>query len=81
MLGYFPGKKSRFTAFGVAALCLWILIGYMLPWGRGLVGQPVITDRNTIMLVPPMLILAALGLRCIPWPRLQNFIAGWPQWL
>jgi hypothetical protein len=66
--------QLRFATFGVLALLVWIGIGFLLPWARGLIAQPVITDRNTIILVPPLLILAAYGLRSIPLLLLQRFI-------
>ena len=50
----------------------WILLGYALPWLRGFVGQPVITDRNTIMLVVPLLLLAGYGLAVLPFVWLQR---------
>jgi hypothetical protein len=41
---------------------------------RGFVGQPVITDRNTIFLLPPLLLLAGYGLTCIKGLRVQRAI-------
>jgi len=60
------GADHAWVRFGVIALLLWIVIGFLLPWLRGLVGQPVITDRNTIMLIPPIILLSAYGLTSIP---------------
>ena len=64
--------QSNWVVFSVVALLVWIALGFFLPWVRGLFAQPVITDRNTIMLVPPIIILAAYGLRCIPALLLQR---------
>ncbi|MGI9290028.1 MAG: glycosyltransferase family 39 protein [Gammaproteobacteria bacterium] len=52
--------------FMVLALVIWIFLGYFLPWLRGELGQPVLTDRNTIMLLPAMLIIGAYGLSLLP---------------
>jgi hypothetical protein len=40
-----------------------------------LISQPVITDRNTIMLLPPIIVLAAYGLASIPGVMVQR-LAG-----
>ena len=68
------GLDSTWVRFGVLALVLWIVIGFLLPWLRGLVAQPVITNRNTIMLIPPILLLSAYGLTTIPVLLLQRVI-------
>ena len=69
-------QSSRQIRFGIVALLVWVAVGYLLPWLRGFTGQPVITDRNTIMLVPPILLLAACGLNLIPKAWLQRFIGA-----
>jgi hypothetical protein len=58
----------------VQALLIWIALGYLVPWLRGFVGQPVLTDRNTIMLVPPLLLLAGHGLASLPGVLLQRLV-------
>ena len=68
------GLDSTWVRFGVLALVLWVVIGFLLPWLRGLVAQPVITNRNTIMLIPPILLLSAYGLTTIPVLLLQRVI-------
>lgn len=71
-----PGNVDpTWLRFGLAAMLLWVVLGFVLPWVRGLVSQPVITDRNTIMLIPPIVILAAYGLRSIPGVLVQR-LAG-----
>lgn len=70
-----PGSDVFWARFGVASLLLWIVLGFAIPWARGLVSQPVITDRNTIMLLPPIIVLAAYGLASIPGALIQR-IAG-----
>jgi uncharacterized membrane protein len=62
--------------YAVLALMLWVALGYFLPWLRGLLGQPVLTDRNTIMLLPALLLLAAYGLTALPSIRLQRGVGG-----
>jgi len=66
------GQDKSWVRFSIVALLLWIVIGFSLPWLRGLVGQPVITNRNTIMLIPPILLLAAYGLNSLPVLLLQR---------
>jgi hypothetical protein len=60
--------------FGVITLLAWIALGFFLPWITGLVAKPVISDRNTVMLVPPIILLAACGLRSIPVLLLQRMV-------
>jgi mannosyltransferase len=62
--------------FAVCALLIWVVLGYFLPWLRGLLGQPVLTDRNTIMLLPAMLLLAAYGLTLLPNLRAQRALGA-----
>ncbi|MBS93824.1 MAG: hypothetical protein CL799_05210 [Chromatiales bacterium] len=61
---FYPGtgRRSRFAAI---VLLSWIVVGYLVPWVRGIIAQPILTDRNTIMLVPPVLLLASMGLTSI----------------
>jgi mannosyltransferase len=68
----FRATKSSWPVFSVIALFLWIVLGFLLPWLGGLFAQPVLTDPNTIILVPPIIILAAFGLRSIPTSLLQG---------
>lgn len=56
-----PGRDRSYQ-FAAMALLVWIVVGYLVPWLRGLVAQPILTDRNTVMLVPPILLLSAMGL-------------------
>ncbi|MEJ2139258.1 MAG: glycosyltransferase family 39 protein [Gammaproteobacteria bacterium] len=77
-LGLFriPARADRvWVRFGVASLLFWIALGFLIPWTRGLISQPVITDRNTIMLLPPIIVLAAYGLASIPGLLVQR-VAG-----
>jgi hypothetical protein len=70
------GTDSAWVRFSILALLLWIVIGFLLPWARGLIGQPVITNRNTIMLIPPILLLAAYGLNSIPVLLVQRLLGA-----
>jgi hypothetical protein len=65
-------QQPAWPTFAALALLIWIGVGFLLPWFRGLMAQPVITDRNTIILVPPIIILSAFGLRVIPTRMLQK---------
>jgi len=56
----------------VPLLLIWIVLTYALPWLRGFVGQPVITERNTIMVLPALLLLAARGITLLPGAWLQR---------
>jgi hypothetical protein len=74
--GLFIQSVASRARFGIITLLIWIAVGYLLPWLRGFVGQPVMTDRNTIMLVPPILLLAGYGLQLIPKIWLQRSIGA-----
>jgi mannosyltransferase len=69
-------ETSQPARFAVQALLIWIALGYLVPWLRGFVGQPVLTDRNTIMLVPPLLLLAGYGLASLPGVLLQRLVVA-----
>jgi hypothetical protein len=80
--GLFLPRKAQandngFTAaFSVTALLAWVLLGYLLPWLWGFIGQPVITDRNTIIVLPPLLVLVAFGLASVPGVLVQRALGG-----
>jgi mannosyltransferase len=74
--GLFIQSVASRARFGLIALLIWIVVGYLLPWLRGFIGQPVMTDRNTIMLVPPILLLAGYGLQLIPKIWLQRSVGA-----
>ncbi len=67
-------RCSRWERLAVLMLLVWLFVGYGLPWLRGFIGQPVITDRNTIMLVVPFLLLAAYGIAALPGIKTQRII-------
>jgi len=67
-------RRSRWERLALLFLLVWLFVGYGLPYLRGFIGQPVLLDRNTIMLVPPLLILAAYGLANIPSLLVQRII-------
>jgi hypothetical protein len=68
-------NESGFSAaFSVTALVVWVALGYLLPWLWGFIGQPVITERNTIVVLPPLLVLAAFGLASVPGVLVQRVL-------
>jgi mannosyltransferase len=70
-----PAKTGQ-AYFGLFALFAWLVLGYLIPWLRGLIGQPILTDRNTIMVVPPLILLAAYGLASLPRLWLQRAVGA-----
>jgi hypothetical protein len=66
---------SSWPVFSVIALLLWIVLGFSLPWAGGLFAQSVLADPGTIILVPPVIVLAAYGLRSLPTLALQRIAA------
>ncbi|MBF0128174.1 MAG: glycosyltransferase family 39 protein [Magnetococcales bacterium] len=48
--------------WGVGLLLAWIVLALSFPYLRGLVSLPVLTPRNAIIVLPALLILAAIGL-------------------
>lgn len=71
-LSYLLPRSDSRMRFAALVLLIWVAVGYLVPWLRGLVAQPILTDRNTIVLVPPLLLLAGMGLMRIPWIALQR---------
>jgi uncharacterized membrane protein len=67
-------SDRAWVRFGAMALVLWIAISYLLPWLRGLIAQPVITDRNTIMVLPAVLILAGYSISRLPGATAQRIL-------
>jgi len=70
----FLQRQWSWERYGILLLLIWVAAGYLLPWLRGFLSQPVLTDRNTIMLVPPILVLAAYGIVLIPKLWIQRVI-------
>lgn len=46
----------------IVVLLLWILIGYMLPYIRSIISTPLLTPRNTIMVIPALILLISYGI-------------------
>ena len=68
-------RSGAQTRFAVLVCLVWVVLGYLLPYLRGLFAQPILTDRNTVFLLPPLFLLAALGLERIR-PLLVQRLAG-----
>lgn len=74
--GIYQGSRAdSWHKFAVCALLVWIVVGYLVPWLRGFIAQPVATDRNTIYLLLPVLLLTGFGLARISLRPLQAFAA------
>ena len=65
-LGYIFTKKeeSRYKHVTIVLLA-WILIGYLLPYIRSITAIPLLTSRNTIMILPALILLIAYGIYLI----------------
>lgn len=71
--GLWP-RQSGWQRTAVLMLLAWVVLGYALPWLRGFIGQPVITDRNTVMQLPVLLVLAGYGLTFLRGDWLQRAV-------
>lgn len=70
------GSAMQGEAFAPLLLLIWMILGYGLPWLWGTFNQPMLTDRNTIILVPPLLLLAASGWSRLEGAWLRSVVAG-----
>lgn len=61
-------RKSSLMLFS------WIVLCCILPWMHSKLMTPVITARNTIIILPAILMLIAGGISCIPKTSLRYFI-------
>lgn len=46
----------------IIVLLIWIVIGYALPYIRSVTAIPLLTQRNTIMLIPALILLVSYGI-------------------
>lgn len=81
LVGLFAGvyrglraKQFSWTVFSVIALLLWLVSGFASQWVSGLFAQREFANPNTVVLVPPIILLAAFGLRSIPTLVLQPMV-------
>lgn len=43
-------------------LLVWIIIGYLLPYIRSIIATPLLTSRNTIIIIPALILLISYGI-------------------
>lgn len=65
---YFLSKKStdKNARLGLVILLVWIIIGYLLPYLRSVFSAPLITNRNTIIVLPAILMFASYAIWRFP---------------
>jgi len=55
-------KEAKQNRVMVVILFLWVFIGYLLPYIRSVTAIPLLTQRNTIIIVPALIILISYGI-------------------
>lgn len=60
-LGYLFIKKEKIYKNVIIVLIIWIVIGYLLPYIRSITATPLLTSRNTIIVIPALILLIAYG--------------------
>ena len=54
-------ENKKFKSM-IIVLLLWIIIGYLLPYIRSITAIPLLTSRNTIMIIPALILLISYGI-------------------
>lgn len=63
---YLLAKKEKNLYKNVTVvLIIWVIIGYLLPYIRSVTSTPLLTSRNTIIVIPALLLLIAYGVYLI----------------
>ncbi len=65
---YFLAKNTtdKNARLGLMILLVWIIIGYFLPYLRSVLSAPLITNRNTIIVLPAILMFASYAIWRFP---------------
>lgn len=64
------GKLSKKEKFSLILLLIWIALGYLLPYLKSVLSSPILTNRYTIVMIPPIILIASYGLwRVRGWKR------------
>ena len=58
----FGRKKQNPYKNATIALIIWITIGYLLPYLRSITATPLLTPRNTIIVMPALILLISYGI-------------------
>lgn len=56
------GKLSLKEKYSLILLLIWILVGYLLPYLKGILFSPILMIRLTIVIIPPIILVASYGL-------------------
>ncbi len=46
----------------IRILFIWIILGFLLPYIRSITATPILTDRNTIIIIPALILLISYGI-------------------
>lgn len=66
----FTGNLSGKEKFSLILLLIWIALGYLLPYLKSILSSPLITIRYTIVMIPPIILIASYGFwRIRSWMR------------
>ncbi len=57
----FKKNENKIYRAATITLLIWIFIGYILPYIRSITAIPLLTSRNTIMVIPPLILLISYG--------------------
>ncbi|MBE0499613.1 MAG: glycosyltransferase family 39 protein [Campylobacterales bacterium] len=66
-------KKEEHHKYKMATIILiiWIVFGYLLPYLRSITAVPLLTGRNTIMILPALILLVSYGIYLLKGKLLQ----------
>ncbi|HVU98895.1 MAG TPA: glycosyltransferase family 39 protein [Puia sp.] len=73
--GWPHADRSALTR-SLVALGVPTLLCYTIPYFRGLIVTPMLTERYTIVVLPCLLIFVAYGIQLIPWVRARGIVLG-----
>ncbi len=59
-------STTKTDRIGLVILIIWIVIGYLLPYLRSVLSAPLITNRNTIIVLPAILLFASYAIWHFP---------------
>ncbi|MBD0256757.1 MAG: glycosyltransferase family 39 protein [Cytophagales bacterium] len=79
MIGHFRREGATNVSFPVAffiIVTLWIGLTYLIPYLQSILSVPVLHERYTIITLPALFLVFALGLLRVKSPRTQQIILG-----
>jgi len=66
-------NTSKFERNKFIFLFVWIIVSYVIPFLRSIFSTPLLTERNTIVVLPAIILLVALGLFSIKKDNVKMF--------